>query len=64
MANDTERTTTAKLQSFEEHARDANTPAWLVAAAAQVEQWLPGQHMTRATYDKAVEATRNIEVRS
>lgn len=54
-----ETTATRKRRPYEEHAKDAETPAWLVAATAASAGWVQGREVTREDYDKAVDAAKN-----
>jgi hypothetical protein len=42
------------LKPFEQHASDAKTPAWLVAATKAYFDLAQGREMTRADYDAKV----------
>jgi hypothetical protein len=52
------------LKPFEEHAADAGTPAWLVAAAKAYRDLPQGREMTRAAFDALVAEVSGLKISS
>lgn len=54
----------ATTKTVETWSEEKRTPAWLFAAARAKHRWPIGREVTEAEFDKAIAATKSIQIGS